>query len=210
LVGLLTNMENYKVDEKVYRFEDIDLSGTYTYADYLNWEIAERLELIKGKIFKISPAPGSFHQQISAVVHTEICIYLKNKSCKAFAAPFDVRLFRRSKDDKEVFTVIQPDICIICDLSKIDKRGCIGAPDIVVEILSPGNNKIELKNKFEAYEEAGVKEYWIIHPEERTFFKYVLNASGRFEPTHLLTLGDHITSSVLPGFELSLEEVFAD
>lgn len=203
-------MENYTSDIVISKFEDIDLSKSYTYADYLKWTFDDRVELIKGKIFKMTPAPESFHQQISAVVHVEIYNFLKNQPCKAFAAPFDVRLPRRSKEDKEIITVIQPDICVICDLSKIDRRGCIGAPDIVVEILSPGNNKKELQNKFEIYQEAGVLEYWIIHPEEKTFLKYVLDQQGKFQPSFLLTLGDIVTSSVLPGFELSLEDVFKD
>jgi Uma2 family endonuclease len=105
--------------------------------------------------------------------------------------------------------VVQPDLCVICDQSKLDDRGCIGAPDIIVEILSPGNNHKELKNKFEVYEEAGVLEYWILQPAEKTFFKYILE-DGRFQPTQLLTLGEEVASSVLPGFKMSLDEVFGD
>ena len=203
-------MADYKDIEKVSRLGEIDLSGTYSYADYLKWEIDERLEIIKGKIFRMSPTPASCHQRISSNLHIEIGYFLKNKLCSIYAAPFDVRFPRRSKDDKAIFTVLQPDICIICDLSKIDKRGCIGAPDIVIEILSPGNNKKELKNKFEVYEEAGVSEYWILHPEEKTFLKYTLDADGKYQPSRLLTLGDVVTSPVLPGFSLSLDEVFKD
>ena len=91
---------------------------------------------------------------------------------------------------------------------QIDKRGCIGAPDIAIEIPSPGNNKKELKNKFEVYEVAGVSEYWIIHPEEKTFLKYTLDADGKYQPSRLLTLGDDVISPILPGFSLSLDEVF--
>lgn len=203
-------MANYNFEETISKFEDIDLSGTYTYADYLKWEFDERLELIRGKIFTMSPAAGSFHQRVSGVIHGELYYFLKGKPCEVFSAPFDVRLPRRSKNDKRILTVLQPDICIICDPHKIDKRGCIGAPDIVVEILSPGNNKKELKNKYEVYEEAGVLEYWILHPEEKTFLKYTLDANGKFQPSHLLTLGDEVASPVLPGFKLSLDEVFKD
>src|ERR1700761_143012 len=105
------------------------------------------------------------------------------------------------KKDNDIYTVLQPDLCVICDPSKLDKCGCIGAPDIVVEILSPGNNKKELKNKYEVYEEAGVLEYWIIHPLEKTFMKYVL-VDGLFQPSRLLTMGDEVTTPVLPGFVL--------
>ncbi|MVN21858.1 Uma2 family endonuclease [Mucilaginibacter arboris] len=192
------------------QFSDLDLNKTYTYADYLKWTFDERLELIKGRIFKMSPAPAEVHQRISAIVGNELYNYLKGKPCRVYAAPFDVRLVRKSVSDQEVTTVLQPDICVICDLHKIDKKGCIGAPDIVVEILSKGNNKTELKNKYEVYEEAGVKEYWIIQPQGKMFFKYILNENGKFQPTKILTLGDEITSPILPGFSLSLDEVFAE
>jgi len=203
-------MENYKWEEKVQRFEDIDLSGTYTYADYLKWEFDERLELIRGKVFTMSPGPNTFHQQISGVVYASLFNYLKKKPCKVFAAPFDVRFPRRSKDDKEITTVLQPDICVICDPDKIDERGGIGAPDIVIEILSPGNNKKDLQNKYEVYEEAGVLEYWIIHPAERSLLRYTLDVNRKFQSSHFLTLGDDVTSPVLPGFSLILDEVFED
>jgi Uma2 family endonuclease len=203
-------MGNYKVDEKVFNFEDIDLSKTYSYADYLKWEFDERLELIRGKIFTMSPGPATFHQRISWVVQGELYKYLENKSCNAFSAPFDVRLPGHSKDDKDILSVLQPDICIICDLSKIDERGCLGAPDIVIEILSPGNNQKELKNKYEVYEEAGVLEYWIIHPAEKKIMKYALSENGKFQQSGLLTLGDNVTSPILPGFSLSLDKVFKD
>jgi len=192
------------------QFSDLDLTKTYTYADYLKWTFDERLELIKGYVFKMSPAPAEIHQRISAIVGNELYNFLKGKYCKVYSAPFDVRLVWKPKQDKEVVTVVQPDICVICDLEKIDEKGCFGAPDIVVEILSPGNNKKELKNKYEVYEEAGVKEYWIIQPQGKTFFKYVLDEKGKFQPTHLLTLGDEATSPILPGFALNLDEVFAD
>lgn len=192
------------------QFSDLDLTKTYTYADYLKWTFDERLELIKGYIFEMSPAPAEFHQRISVIVGNELYNYLKGKLCNLYMAPFDVRLVRKTLDDKQITTVVQPDICVICDLKKIDKKGCLGAPDIVVEILSPGNNKTELQNKYEVYEEAGVKEYWIIQPEEKTFFKYVLDESGQYQPTRLLTLGDEVTSTILPGFALNLDEVFAD
>lgn len=191
------------------QLSDLDVSKTYTYADYLKWAFDERLELIKGKIFKMSPAPGSVHQRISLRLSRWLGNYLESKPCEVFPAPFDVRLPRQSLNDKEIITVVQPDICVICDPSKIDARGCLGAPDIIVEILSPGNNKKELKNKYDAYEEAGVLEYWIIQPDEKTFFKYVLTNS-QFQPSRLLTIGDEVTTPILPNFILQLDDLFAD
>jgi Uma2 family endonuclease len=192
------------------QLSDLDFSKTYTYADYFKWRFDDRLELIKGKIFTMSPAPSRSHQEISHVITLKLGNYLVGKPCKMYAAPFDVRLPRNSNEDSAIYTVVQPDICVICDLSKLDDRGCIGAPDIVLEILSPGNNKKELRNKFEVYQEAGVKEYWIIHPSERTFLKYALNKEGIFQPSMLMTGGDMVTSDILPGFSLDLNEVFEE
>jgi Uma2 family endonuclease len=191
------------------QLSDLDISKTYSYADYLKWTFDERLELIKGKVFKMSPAPGSLHQRISQRINFKLSLYLMGKPCEIFVAPFDVRLPRKSKNDRDILTVVQPDICVICDVNKVDEKGCLGAPDLVVEILSPGNNKKELKNKYEVYEEAGVLEYWIIHPTEKTFFKYILT-NGHFQSSRMLTIGDEVTTAVLPGFVLSLDELFEE
>ena len=189
-------------------FSELDLNKTYTYADYLKWQFEERLELIKGRIFKMSPAPKRIHQKASGVVFYNLFDYLKNKQCDVYSAPFDVRLPRKSKDDQEIITVLQPDICVICDRQKLDDRGCIGAPDIIVEILSPGNNRKELQNKYDVYEESGVQEYWIIHPDEKTFMKYTLDDSGKYQPSRLLTFGDIVSTPVLPGVEMHLDDIF--
>ncbi|QEC78013.1 Uma2 family endonuclease [Mucilaginibacter ginsenosidivorax] len=190
------------------QLSDLDVTKTYTYADYLKWAFDERIELIKGKIFKMSPAPGSIHQRLSQRISLKLGIYLIGKRCEVFTAPFDVRLSRKTSNDKEVNTVVQPDICVICDINKVDDRGCLGAPDIVVEILSPGNNKKELQNKYEVYEENGVLEYWIIHPSEKTFLRYSL-VGNSYQASRLLTTGDEVTTPVLPGFVLNLDELFA-
>lgn len=190
------------------QLSDLDVSKTYTYADYLKWTFDERLELIKGKIFKMSPAPGSVHQLISGAIFAELYNYLKGKPCKVFHAPFDIRLNKRSINNKDIQTVVQPDISVVCNPLKIDERGCLGAPDIVVEILSPGNNKKELQNKYEVYEENGVLEYWIIHPSEKTFLRYSL-VENRYQASRLLTTGDEVITPILPGFVLKLDELFA-
>jgi Uma2 family endonuclease len=189
---------------------DFNYAGIYTYADYLKWTIEARLELIKGKIFRMSPAPNRMHQSVSMRIATPIFNLLRGKECQVYSAPFDVRLPRKSKKDEDIITVVQPDICVICDPSRLDDRGCIGAPDIVVEILSPSNNRKELKNKYEVYEESGVKEYWIVSPVEKTFFRYILDENEKFQPTHLLTTGDIVTTPILPGLGLNLDEVFED
>ena len=185
---------------------DLDVNKIYTYADYLKWKIEERLELIKGKIFEMS-APNRVHQEISSFIHVSLGNYLRGKTCKVYSAPFDVRLPRKSKDDKEIITVVQPDLCVICDPSKLDYKGCIGAPDIVVEILSPSNNVVELKNKFEIYQEAGIKEYWVVSPQDKTFLVYTL-VDGIYKPSNLMVAGDIVLSTVLTDFSLDLKEMF--
>jgi len=191
-------------------FSELDLTKTYSYADYLEWKFEERTELIKGRIFKMSRAPGSYHQEIAAEITRVFANHLKGKMCKVYPAPFDVRLAKKSLMNEDVITVVQPDICVVCDRRKIDKAGCIGAPDIVVEILSPGNNKTELQNKYDVYEENGVQEYWIVSPQQKTFLKYVLNQEGIYVALKLLPANAEVTTPILPGFILNLEDVFAD
>jgi len=197
-------------DEPVLQFNDIDASLTYSYSNYLNWLFDDRVELIKGKVFKMSPAPSRVHQEISRNIFNPLVNFLNKEKCKAYSAPFDVRFPKESKEDADVFTVLQPDICVVCDKSKLDDRGCIGAPDLVVEILSPGNNKKELLHKYRVYEEFGVKEYWVVSQSDQSILIYTLNEMGRFQPSKIFTLSEKITSSVLPGFELALDDVFED
>ncbi|MEH3114547.1 Uma2 family endonuclease [Pedobacter terrae] len=137
-------------------------------------------------------------------------VFLKKRHCKVYISPFDVRFPKESHNDKAVFTVLQPDICVICDRSKIDARGCIGAPDIVVEILSPGNTKTELFHKYRVYEEFGVKEYWVVSQSDKSVLIYTLDEMGKFQPSKIFTLSEKISSTVLPGFELALDDVFED
>ncbi|TDG36653.1 Uma2 family endonuclease [Pedobacter changchengzhani] len=197
-------------DESIHQFNDIDASLSYSYANYLNWLFDDRIELIKGKIFKMSPAPSRVHQKISIRILNPLVNFLKGEVCEVYSAPFDVRFPKESKADKDVFTVLQPDICVVCDKNKLDDRGCIGAPDIVVEILSPGNTKMELLHKYKVYEEFGVKEYWVVSQSDQNILIYTLNGLGKFEPSKQFTLSEKITSSVLPGFELKLDDVFGD
>lgn len=190
--------------------EEPDYSyGKYTYADYLKWRLDEQVELIKGKIFKMSPAPKRIHQKVSIDIASKLYNFLKGKPCQVYDAPFDVRLPIKSKKNEDIVTVVQPDICVICDPTKLDEAGCIGAPDIVIEILSKGNNKKELQNKYEVYEESGVKEYWVIHPEEQTVLIYTL-VNNHYQPSRLLTRGDEIKTPILQGFVLVLDDVFEE
>jgi Uma2 family endonuclease len=184
--------------------------GVYSYADYLTWEFDEMVELIKGKIFKsAAAAPRRIHQKVSGNIFFRLYQHLENHPCDVFSAPFDVRLPVKSKKNEDIFTVVQPDISVICDKSKLDDLGCIGAPDLIVEILSPGNNQKELKNKYEVYEESGVKEYWIVSPYVSTLLVYTL-IEGKYVPSKLFTVGDIVESKCIPGFKLDLDEVFSN
>jgi len=187
----------------------LDFDKTYSYADYLTWKFQERLEIFKGRLFKMSPAPSTSHQKVSMKLTKFILQKFSNHPCNLFAAPFDVRLLDKKKStiDSEIFTVVQPDLCIICDENKLDQRGAFGAPDLVIEILSPGNSKKELKYKFDLYEEAGVLEYWIVNPEDKTFLIYVLR-DNQFIGLHPLIEEDQIKSPLFPQLDFVLEEIF--
>jgi Uma2 family endonuclease len=187
----------------------LDLNKTYSYADYLTWMFQERLELFKGRIFKMSPAPSLYHQKVAGNIHGILWNIFKNQSCNLFMAPFDVRLLDKKKlaSDHEIYTVVQPDLCVICDRTKIDKRGCIGAPDLIIEILSPGNSKKEMTYKYDLYQEAGVLEYWMVNPVDKTIFIYVLK-DGVFEGQQPLIEESQIKSLLFPQLDFILSEIF--
>lgn len=199
----------YDMDNEEYmKVEEPDPSISYTYADYLQWHFEERLELFRGRIFKLS-SPNTKHQVIAGNLFVTAKNYLNKQKCQVFIAPFDVRLpVKNRKKDNEVTTVVQPDICIVCDETKIDTRGCCGAPDLVVEILSPGNSHKEVKLKFELYEEAGVKEYWIVYPEEESLAIFLLNENGKYDGATLYAGKDKIKSKAVPGLIIDTKEIF--
>ncbi len=189
------------------RFEDLDLNKLYTYADYLTWYFKERVELINGKIFKMSPAPSSFHQEISGNLFLAFGNFLNGKSCKLYSAPFDVRLSKQVLNE-HMMTVVQPDLCVICDKSKIDRRGCLGAPDLIIEILSQSNSQIEITKKYDLYESNGVKEYWIVYPYEGIIQVYTLDDKGQYVTSKPFTTGDTIQSAQFPGLDLHVASIF--
>ena len=188
----------------------LDAHATYSYADYLKWQIDGYVELIRGKVFKMA-APTSNHQKISMTLSRIIATHLAKSNCEVFAAPFDVRLPRFSeKDNKEIFTVVQPDMCVICDKSKIDIKGCVGAPDLIIEIISPGNSKKELKDKYSIYQESGVKEYWILNPAEKNVLRFILNEQGIYVGLQPLTEDDILVTPILENLKIDLQDVFQE
>ncbi|MBV6645181.1 MAG: Uma2 family endonuclease [Cyclobacteriaceae bacterium] len=193
--------------------DDITLlepEATYSYADYLRWVFEERVELIKGKLFPMSPAPRRVHQKISITIATEFSLFLKGRPCEVYYAPFDVRLPNsKSATDDQILTVVQPDICVICDPAKLDEAGCLGAPDLIVEILSPSTAEKDLKDKYLLYEEHGVKEYWVVYPDEAIIEVFTLQ-DGSYSEGRKCFIGDQVRSQVILDFEMSLEDIFAD
>ena len=187
----------------------LDPGGYYTYQDYLTWQFKERVELLLGRIFRMSPAPNVRHQAISSFIHGELYLFLKEqKSCRLFSAPFDVRL-PVSKEKGTTDTVVQPDLCIICDDSKLDEQGCNGAPDVVIEILSPGNTHREMKEKFALYEASLVQEYWIVDPTREDVLVYYLNEQHTYIGSKPFVAGEKVISKVFPDVEMAIEDVFA-
>ena len=186
------------------KFNQLNINKLYTYSDYLAWKFKERVELIKGKVFKMA-APSSQHQFISSDLHIIFGKFFENKPCKVVSAPFDVRL--PIPKDNKIYTVVQPDLCVICDKSKIDKRGAIGAPDLIVEILSPNNSKRDLLDKFNLYQEAGVKEYWIVSPREKTVLIYILK-KDKYIGLQPFTEENKLKSVVFKNLKIDLKKIF--
>jgi len=191
------------------KFKQLDLSGYYTYADYLTWRFKERVELIKGMIFKMSPAPNMNHQRISTKIVSKLDSYLDGHKCEVFHAPFDVRL-PVSRKKGRVDTVVQPDVCVVCDEKKLEKQGCNGAPDLVIEILSPGNSKTEMRDKYSVYEESGVKEYWLIDPANQAGIIYSLDKKGKYIGSPFFTSGQQMESKVIKGFKFEMDLIFPE
>jgi Uma2 family endonuclease len=189
----------------VKNFSDLDLTKTYTYSDYLLWQFSERVELIKGYILKMSPAPSSNHQIILQNLNFSLLSYFNNKPCRVFVAPFDVRLPNDAKSNNT--TIVQPDLCIVCDLNKLDKKGYNGSPELIIEIVSRYNSKHDLNTKFKLYEEAKIKEYWIVNPNNNLILIYTLQ-DNIFIGSRPYTTDDTIKSILFPDLEIDMNSVF--
>ncbi len=196
--------------KKITDILQLDTNSIYTYADYLTWQFEETVELIKGKILRMA-ALNRKHQKISWQLGGRFFNTFKELPCEAYAAPFDVRLLDKKKSlraNKDILTVVQPDLCVICDKEKLDEKGCIGAPDLVVEILSASNSKKEMRTKKELYEENEVKEYWIIDPTHEMLFQYSLQENGIYAPPLIFVTDETVQSTVFPTLQIDLSELF--
>ena len=181
---------------------------TYTYGDYLTWPDDERWELIDGIPYNMSPAPTRSHQKISGELFKQIAIYLTGKTCEVYAAPFDVRLPKGEEEDTLIDTVVQPDLVVICDPDKLDEPGCKGAPDWVVEILSPYTAAKDMKIKLNLYERVGVKEYWLVDPGNQTVQVYTPGDDGRYGRSEVYAAGDQVKAGIFSDLIIDLTAVF--
>jgi len=186
------------------------LNRKYTYGDYLHWPDEERWEIISGVPYDMSPAPSTEHQRILTKLIVQIQTFINEKPCQVFPAPFDVRLPRENEVDEEIDTVVQPDLCVICDPARLDTRGCKGAPDLVVEIISPATAKKDLAEKYNLYEKSGIKEYWVVFPKDKVLQVYHLNEEGIYEKTGTYYDDGIMACQLFPGLEINLAQVFAD
>ncbi|MBS3964566.1 MAG: Uma2 family endonuclease [Methylomonas sp.] len=198
---------------KITQLSQLDLTASYSYADYMTWQLSETVELIKGKISLMAPAPNVDHQRLSMYLSSQLFNYSRHKSCQVFAAPFDVRLYDRRKSllaNQEIFTVVQPDICVICDPDKLDEQGCNGAPDWIIEIVSKSSAKKDAQIKSALYAESGVQEYWLVFPYETLIQQFVLNAQGQYQLHCSFAANDLANSYLFPDLSIDLGELFPD
>ncbi|MEY3220019.1 MAG: hypothetical protein RIT27_1376 [Pseudomonadota bacterium] len=182
----------------------LKLSAHFTYADYCNWSEEERWELINGEAYAMS-APSRLHQKIVSELSRQIGNYLQGKSCEIYVAPFDVRLPTRNEKDEQIDTVVQPDISVICNEEKLDEKGCRGAPDWIIEILSPSSAFRDMELKRKLYERHGVREYWIIHPTERWLMIYFLDLQGKYGNYQMFPLEKTSQVAIFPDLQIDWE-----
>lgn len=184
------------------------LDKKYTFDDYLAWPEDERLEIIDGVPY-LQAAPTPIHQEILMELAKQIAVYLTGKPCKVYPAPFCVRLTQGyEKNEQDVRNVVEPDVTIVCDTSKIDDMGYQGAPEMIIEIISPSSTKKDRIIKFNTYEKAGVKEYWIVEPDLKIVSVFLLQDNARFSRPEMYTNEDEVRVSLFPDLVIDLRQVF--
>jgi len=192
---------------------DLDFSKRYSYADYLTWMDEVRRELYDGIVKLMTPAPTRRHQEVSFNLSRLFGNFLFGQNCKAYHAPSDVRFpkNKKTKADEDIYTVVQPDLYIVCDLSKLDDRGCLGAPDLIIEIISVKNAKRDIRDKFNIYEQSGVREYWIVNPNDENVNVFVLDDEGKYQFRGIFAGDEKIPVNIFNGeLEIDLSDVFID
>jgi Uma2 family endonuclease len=170
----------------------------HTYADYLAWPEDVRYELIDGTAYLMAPAPTLEHQEVAGEIYFQLRQALAGKTCRVFIAPLDVRFPKTEAADERIDTVLQPDVLVVCDLSRLDHRGVCGAPDLVVEVLSPSTASHDHVWKRRVYERSGVREYWLVHPIDRMITVYRLQ-DGEYGKPDVMELSGETVVGILPG-----------
>jgi len=190
----------------------LDPNGTYSYADYVSWQFEDLVELLRGKVVRRVNMPVELHQATVGQLFGAIGGFLRHQPYQARIGPYDVRLPQRGTTaDQAIYTVVQPDICVICDPGKIESRGCLGAPDLIVEVLSPGTSARDWKDKFDLYEEAGVGEYWIVAPGEQSISVFVHDeGTGRYQLAGEYAQPGPVPCDTLPGLALDWSDIFTE
>lgn len=178
----------------------------YSYGDYLTWSDSVRYELIDGSAFCMVPAPDLAHQEVAGEIYRQVANKLLGKKCQAFIAPVDVRLPKYNEADKDIDTVVQPDLLVVCDSGKLDRRGVRGAPDWIVEVLSPSTASHDQIKKRQLYEYHGVREYWLIHPIDRVLTVYCL-VNGEYGKPELYELRGRTAVSALPDIVIEWDDL---
>jgi Uma2 family endonuclease len=187
----------------------LNQSKGFSYSDYLQWNDDQKWELIDGVVYNMTLAPSRKHQKISMELAWRLGRFFSNKNCDVYTAPFDVRFPEEGEPDSHIKNVVQPDISVICDKSKLDDRACKGAPDFIIEIVSPFTARKDLKEKLYLYESRGVKEYWLILPEDKILMQHTL-ANGNYGRAVIYSEEDKLSPSLFPALVIDLALVFQD
>ncbi len=185
----------------------IDPNGHYTYKDYLSWPDEFRCELINGVIYDMCAAPRRVHQDVLGDLVDIFRAFFRGKPCKVYFAPFDVILTAFGDRESDSDTVVQPDLSVFCDRSKLTPLGATGAPDLAVEILSASTAIKDQREKRVLYERHRVREYWVINPANETAMIYVLGDDGKFQRPQLVCRGETIVSTIFPGLEAAIDVI---
>jgi len=181
----------------------------FTYAHVLAWSDHERWEIIQGVPYAMSPSPTIRHQEVAGALYRILGNYMQGKACRVFIAPLDVLLTEGQELDEQIQTVVQPDVFVVCDKSKLDKRRCKGAPDLIIEVLSPATARRDRREKFLLYEKFGVKEYWLVEPDAKLITAFILKDNQYGRP-NIYSDEDEMKSSIFTDLIVNLAEVFTD
>ncbi len=188
-----------------------NIERAFTYSDYASWPDDKRYEVIGGVAYSMSPGASDIHQDVSVQFVTEFSVYLRGKKCKVYHPPFDVILPEEGETFETASNVVQPDVFIVCDKEKKTRRGYYGAPELIVEILSPSTARRDIKYKRKLYQRFGVKEYWIADPVHKIVQVYKLDKDGKYGFPETYTEEDNIKVGIFNNnLEIDLAVIFAE